>query len=408
MSAPEAPTSAPAFSPRAVLILVLVGLVAFSAMAVLSAYAPELRGGGDGRAHALSRSAVGYAGAVILLRELDIPVTVSRTRPARPSPAVTILTPELGESPADLRAYPKGQVTIIVLPKWITASDPLRRGYVRKVGVGPGGRAFQNLLSSYAPETVIERRAGVTRPVVRLTPANLAQRSAIRLGPIDRLQTISGTGWRPIIVDDQGRSVVAQSEKSPGIWVFADPDLLNNQGLADGGTAFAAANILGLARDGRAAVVFDVTLNGFERSPGLGRLALTPPWLAATLCAVAAALLMGLHALARFGPARRPERAIALGSTALVDNTAGLVRMARKEAGMAAAYAALARSRAAHAVGGRAAADDAALEDLARRRGAASPAELTAEAGEAKTPAEALAAARKLYDWRKEMMRGRV
>jgi hypothetical protein len=34
----------------------------------------------------------------------------------------------------------------------------------------------------------------------------------LRTGPIDRLQTISGEGWSPILVDEHGRMVVAASE----------------------------------------------------------------------------------------------------------------------------------------------------------------------------------------------------
>ena len=50
-SAPARPPQA--FSGGAVLALVLVGVVAFAGLAVLSAYAPDLRGHNDVRAHAL-------------------------------------------------------------------------------------------------------------------------------------------------------------------------------------------------------------------------------------------------------------------------------------------------------------------------------------------------------------------
>ncbi|MGA0606522.1 hypothetical protein ACO2Q0_11020 [Phenylobacterium sp. VNQ135] len=405
MSDAAAPAVQP-FSPRAVLILVVVGIVAFAGLGVLSAYAPELRGGEDGQAHALSRSAVGYAGAVILLRELDVPVTVSRVRPPRPTEAVTVLTPDFDEKPADIRAYPKGALTLIVLPKWAPAPDPLRRGLVRKGGLVTGGEAYHPQLASYAAKTVAARRQGVSRPTLRGANGFLGG-EVLPLGPIDQLQTLSGDGWEPLLTDERGQAVLVRSRKSPGVWVLADPDLLNNQGLAHLPTARAAVAMLQAARGTDRAVVFDVTLNGFEHTPGLGRLALTPPWLAATLCAVAAAVLMGLHALARFGAPERKARAIALGSTALVDNTAGLVRMAKKEAELASAYAAMSRSRVAHAAAGHGVPDDMALEELARRRGAASPGQLSAEAEAAATPHAALEAARRLYQWRKEMTRGR-
>jgi hypothetical protein len=49
---------ASAFSPKVVLALILVSVFSFSALSVLFAYEPDLRKGSDGRAHALSKSAM--------------------------------------------------------------------------------------------------------------------------------------------------------------------------------------------------------------------------------------------------------------------------------------------------------------------------------------------------------------
>ena len=133
---------------------------------------------------------------------------------------------------------------------------------------------------------------------------------------------------------------------------------------------------------------------------------LEPPWLAATLIGVAAAALMGVHALARFGQPRRRERAFALGSRALVDNSADLVRMARREHELAPAYAALIRALVIRAGGGHTA-EEHWLEHLAERRGAAAPGELAAEAEQAKTRDDLLAVAKRIYEWRGEMTRER-
>lgn len=402
--AAEAPSGSPVFSARAVLALVLVGIVAFAGLAVLSAYAPDLRSTQDGRAHALSKSAIGYAGAPILLKALGAPVIVSRVRARKPSSAVVILTPELGLSPQDLQAYPKGDLTLIVLPKWNALPDPMRRGFVRKAGVMGGSTRYQALLASYAKASRLDHARGVAHPVLRGVGGAFAGGPELRLGPIDQLQTISGDGWTPALVDAQGRAVLAFSRKSPTIWVLADPDLLNNQGLASRDTARAAWTILETARGGERAILFDTTLNGFARGRGLGRLMLEPPWLAATLIAVAAGLLMGAHALARFGQPRPRGRPFALGARALVDNSADLIRMASREPEFGPAYAALTTSLAARAAGHT---GEQWLDELARRRGAASPADLAAEAGQARTRDDLLAIARKLYDWRGEMTRER-
>ena len=65
-----------------------------------------------------------------------------------------------------------------------------------------------------------------------------------------------------------------------------------------------------------------------------------------TLTLVAAMLLAGWQAFARFGPAVRRERAIAFGKAALVDNTAALIRKARREARLGGRYVEVIRERA--------------------------------------------------------------
>jgi len=401
-----APAKPPTFAAGAILALVLVGIVAAAGLAVLSAYAPDLRSGQDGRAHALSKSAVGYAGAPILMQALGASVLVSRTRPVRPSASVVVLTPEPGLSPDELRNYPKGVLTLIVLPKWQTARDPIRQSFVRKAGVMKDDRAFQELLKSYAPQTRLVTRKGVSRPMLHGADGAFYGVGELRLGKIDSLRTLSGQGWVTLLADEAGNAVLVQSAKTPSIWVLADPDLLNNQGLASRDTARAGALILNVARGDERPILFDVTLNGLERGRGLGRLMLEPPWLAATLIAVAAGILMGLHALARFGQPRRAGRAFALGARALVDNSADLVRMARKEHELAPAYAALTRALVARSAGGHTA-EEHWLDDLARRRGVTPPSELAAEAETAKTRDDLTAVAKKLYEWRGEMTRER-
>ncbi|MBU1378493.1 MAG: hypothetical protein KKE02_21235 [Alphaproteobacteria bacterium] len=400
------PAKPPTFAAGAILALVLVGIVAAAALAVLSAYAPDLRSGQDGRAHALSKSAIGYAGAPILMKALGASVLVSRTRPVRPSASVVVLTPEPTLNPDELRSYPKGALTLIVLPKWAASRDPIRQTFVRKAGVIKNDDAVQALLKSYAPQSRLAVRKGVFRPTLHGVDGAFADVGALRLGRIDGLRTLSGQGWIPLLADEAGNAVLVQSAKTPSIWVLSDPDLLNNHGLASRDTARVGALILETATAGERPILFDVTLNGFERGRGMARLMLEPPWLAATLIAAAAGILMGLHALARFGQPRRTGRAFALGARALVDNSADLVRMARKEHELAPAYAALTRTLVARAAGGHTA-EEHWLDDLARRRGAAAPSELAAEADTIKTRDELTAVARKLYDWRGEMTRER-
>ena len=400
-----------AFAPRTILALVLVGLVSFSGLAVLAAYAPELRGAADPGAHALSSSAVGFKGATVMLQSEGAPLVVSRSPPrgAVSNGALVVLTPTIRTSAADLAPFARQTPQLIVLPKWLAQPRPLHPGFVDKVGINENPNHATQLLSAYAPQTGVDHRTGVSRPRLRGTGALFDAATWLPLGPIDGLQTISGEGWEPMLVDEAGRAVLARSRKYPQFVVLADPDLLNNQGLAQLDTARAGMAIVNVLRADEG-LRFDVTLNGYSRGHGVGRLMLAPPWLAATLCGVAAALLMGLHSLGRFGPTLARGRAIALGKRALVDNSAGLVRMARREAELAPAYAALTKALVGKVAGGgeRTAAgqdNERWLADLARRAGAADPAELTAQAERAQTRDDLLAVGRNLYQWRLEITR---
>ena len=82
MSAPVEPDAGDArtFSAFAAAGIVLVGVAAFSALVVLFDYTPDLRSAGNGEGHALSQSAIGYAGIVEALKTQGVPVVVNRGR----------------------------------------------------------------------------------------------------------------------------------------------------------------------------------------------------------------------------------------------------------------------------------------------------------------------------------------
>jgi len=404
------PTSAnrEAFSPRTIVALVLVSIIAAAGFGILAAYAPELRGASDPGAHALSSSAIGYRGATVMLKALDTPVVISRTPPRGRAPqTLTVLTPDVGTVSADLTpflAYPR---LLIVLPKWLTRQQPLHPGYVDKVTAFQSGAGATAFLKALAPRTDVWLRRGESRPAM----SSPASQHPLALGLIDRLQTLTGDGWIPVATDEQGRGILVESRLHPNVLVLADPDLLNNQGVADFATARGGIAILDWLRGGEG-VIFDVTINGFVRGHGIGRTLLEPPWLAFTLAGAATAVLMGLHALARFGPVRRRERAFALGKRALVDNSAGLVRMAGREAELAPAYATLTKALIARRAGGTARAATAGetdrwLADLARLRAADPPEMLSAQAARAESRDDLIAVGRRLYSWRLEMTRER-
>ena len=142
------------------------------------------------------------------------------------------------------------------------------------------------------------------------------------------------------------------------------------------------------------------------------RLLLEPPLLGMTLALVALAAFAGLQAAVRFGPARETGRAIALGKRALAENTASLVRMARREHHMAAPYALLVRAAVARAIGAPRTLSDGALDGfldrVSRIMGATDTyTALADQARAAKTPGDLMRVAGALYRWNQELTRAR-
>lgn len=395
-----------AFSPRAMIILVLVGVVSLAGLGVLSAYAPELKRGDDGGGHALSRSSVGYAALVRLLNLAGEPTLTSRgALPSSADDGLLVLTPPSG-SAVDLEAFDHVGPQLIVLPKWRTAPDLGHRGWVKIVGLEPPAASLGVLPASLRQglvlgETLVDREVRLTRP------NGAAMAGSVR---IHAPRTLTGPGWTPVLLEPSGKPVLVMHAKTQ-VYVLAEPDFLNTQGLKSLNGARTAVALLGLIRAEDTPVVFDVTLNGFKRTPGLIRLALEPPLLGATLVLAALAALAGGQAAVRFGPARVERRAVALGKTALADNTAGLIRLARREHRMAPLYARLIQASAARAVGAPRGLEGQALDDfldrISRLVGATNTYSALEERARSATASDLMGVARDLHTWKQELIRGR-
>lgn len=392
------------FKGRTVLIMIAVGVLAFAGLAVLSVYAPTLRSGNDGGGHSLSKSAVGFAGAVKLFRALGDPVIVSRgDTPGIARAGLMIVTPSPVQDARSIRSVAFDGRRLVVMPKWLVAPHPARPGWVLK-GEPLGVEQLQKkgVLEAYARNAAVQRRTGVTRPTLRFADGRTMQ-----AGPVDQFQTLQADGLVALVSDNQGDVILART-RDRKVYILSDPDLLNTMGLKSLETARAADAMVDLVRPA-GPLIFDVSLHGFKRSRNLLALALEPPFLGGTLCAVAAALLAGIAAAIRFGPVRRAAPPYAMGKGALVENTAGLIRMARREHRMAEGYARLCRDLAARAVGAprqlEPAQLDAFLDRLSAQRGGPLFTDLMTAAREARGLADLIAVTRKLYDWRLEMTR---
>jgi hypothetical protein len=399
----------PLITPTRAGLLALAAVFAFSALLVLMTYASGLASGDNGGGHALSKSAVGFAGLAKSLKDLGAPVVVSRRRlPGGRSSGLYILTPPA--EAADAKVTPmgfKGPV-LAVLPKWETFPDPRHRGWVAPFTLVDAKSLAADTLFVRAH---VGRRRGLSRPVLHGVGAPFAIGTMLRAGPIVTLQHIDLSAskvWTPVLVDETGATVLAKRTNAP-LYLLSDPDLLDNQGLRDLAGFTTAAAIIEPLRSGDGPVIFDVTLNGLGAQRSALNLMFDPPFLAVTLCLAVAAALAGVQAFCRFGPAHGEQRAIAHGKEALVDNTAALIRMAGKERSMGLPYAQLTRELAARAVGAprglTGEALDALLDRIAARNGVQDThGMLAVMARTAPDRGRLLAAARRLYRWRTEMI----
>jgi hypothetical protein len=399
------------FSPRTVLLLVLVGVFSFVALLVFGAYAPDGQGKDDAGAHGLSRSAVGFAGMVTLLHEIGRPAVVARGSVDKRTPSIMVLTIDDGNPKTPLLGLPTTRgypwPVLAVLPKWqtfpvILPAGRVRKGELRKVDADTWiGNGDKSIVLGHLPGVASHRLTWV------------GGGGQLQTGPIDQMQVFTSMpGWQPLIVDESGGIVLARA-KAQNFYALSEPDLLNTQGIAQIANAQAGLAVLETVPGGHSVpVFFDVTLNGFGRSRSLIKLAVEPPFLAATLSALAAAMLVGWAAFNRFGAARRQGRAFALGKRALADNQAALIRMARREHRLGGRYVQAIRDLVARAVGAPKDLDGPALEAfldrLGANRGATDKlAELSQQAAKARNANDLAATAARLYRWRLEMTRER-
>lgn len=384
-----------AFSVRTVAILVSVGIAAFIAFVVLGAYAPDLRSGRNGGAHALSNAAVGFSGIVRLAEATGRNPRIVRNPHALATEDLVVLTPEsAATNMTEVLALRTVKPTLIVLPKWGTSADPSHSGWVRYVALLPVGQPAGVLAPQY-PLHVLRYRSG-GRPLM----ARTWMPKTLRFVAPRPAQAIAGPDVRPLLTDAAGHVVLAQIGSHP-LYVLADPDLLSNIGMRDAEQARAALELLDwLNSTGAHSIVFDVTLNGFGAKPSPLKLAFDPPFLAMTLTIAVALLLAGVQATARFGPPRRRGRAIAFGKIALIDNAAALVRKAGRQGGLGERYAEVVRDRAVGVFGVPGRLRDGGLD--AYLDGLAGRARFTALAEQARIarhPRDMLAAAQALHQW---------
>ena len=388
--------------------LVAVAALSMLVLALLYAFAPDLRQDDTAEANALSRSAVGFAGLRELLTLSGVGVEIDRGAYGRSSqtPSLVILTPLPTTTPAELMQYRAAAPTLVVLSKWLAVPQPQNPEWVMKLGTYPS-RLMQAQAAALLATASLLRDKGTVRNIglnaIAPMPPDTA---AASIGAIDNPQTL--IGGKPMLAISRGAVLALSPRLGPPVYVLADPDLLNNQGLANPARAREALALIRALRRGDGPVRMDVTLNGLARTESFVRSLFLPPFLGATLCALIAAVLMALHTAVRFGAPLAASRMLARGKKALADNSADLVRIMGREGAMAKRYVAATRGLVLEAVAARPASAEAQDELIAtlEKGGDDSYAGLQSEAAEAESGGDLLRIARKTYAWRLRIIRG--
>ena len=392
------------FNPRVVYGLIALGLAAFGAIVWVMAYGGPARDQQReiSRAQMLSPAAVGFRGLVTLAGQVRQTYTIANSQDLDYDDLLVLAIDENSrrDEISWVRQQRAARATLIILPKWRTVAN--RRGgeWVTALGPGAGDRVAMEL--GYRLRLV-----GRVPPGSRLSGQGML--SGLDMPASEYPQAIEGEGLIPLLTLPNGGTVLAQIAGRPH-YILADPDLLNNQGISDPVRARAALALLDALNTPDAESINFATFADVVAArevKGLLRTMIEPPFLAMTLALVIAALLAGFHGAIRFGQARREGRSIALGKAALVENSAGLIRLARREVHMSIAYAEFIQQEAARAVGAPPGLSGEALDDYLDRLTRSGPTftELAGALTKTRDRQSMAAAARALFQWKKDITR---
>ena len=228
-----------AFNARTMMPITGIGALAFVAMLVLGAYAPDLRSGRNGGSHALSNGATGFSGIVRLAEKTGRNPLIVRSAPDLQSEDLTVISPEHGWTDlSEVLGRRGARATLLILPKWDTAPDKQRPGWVRVSGLLPAADPERTLYPATPFTIAREKTRGEP---LRTLAAGVAPELQFLAPSV--LQTVGSKDIEPLIVNARGATVLGKLKRSQ-LYVLTDPDLLNNHGMGDERQARAALALL--------------------------------------------------------------------------------------------------------------------------------------------------------------------
>jgi hypothetical protein len=309
------------FSKQTLVVVISITVLSLIVAIVLTVSGGDFEGRGSAGADAYSVSALGHRGLVELLGRLDVPVIVSRGDSGDKAKhgLLIIAEPKIhsgDEARLTLRVLATGAPrTLVVLPKWYGTTKPGARWIER--GMRLPLAEVESAVRSLDLQGAVDRGH---------PPPSWAIDGTFPQPLLHTPQTLtSSNDLEPVIYDRDrvllGRIKIGEAE----LWVLTDPDAFNNAGLHHAENARFMVDLIDqLRHDGP--VVFDETVHGHARKPGLLRVLFSFPLILATLQVLFIALIAIWAAMVRFGPRRSTPPPLAPGKDYLIRNTAALLR----------------------------------------------------------------------------------
>lgn len=315
MNMPNIPLSRVAAAWTAAVIVLVIGTIAF---AVFGSSTVQTVG-----ASAFSRSAIGYAGIADVMHRLGARVVKSRKDSLGkldPAGVLVLAEPSPGVATQQMSMLMNAHTVLLILPKWTGAESPGHRGWI--------ARAVQVPVSTARSATQYANIDVVRVPHVTAWSHNEVG-GAPRIVEGD-VQLIKSSRLRPVVGSDSGMLVGEMRNGRRRVWILADPDVMQNHGLADPDNAAFSVALIDALRGTDGNVVFDEVVHGFEQTAGSPlRLLFEFPFVLATVQGAVAVGLLLWATMRRFGAPLSPPVELKSGKRSLIEATANLLDVAR-------------------------------------------------------------------------------
>jgi len=313
--APAPLRSARLFSARTRVLLFLVMTLSLAGGFVLGIFGEDMSRPPTAGNSAYSTSALGHEAAVELLRRLELPVLVSRDSSGRKAKNALLIVAEpeidVGNQDAVEDMVRTAKRALIILPKRRGTPNPERPAWIEHSHLIDLDTVNQTL-RVFVPDGEIVRHDTSPR----------WQRGELAAPALSHAQVIRSASLDPIIASDEG---VLLGRVSDELWILADPDPFANHGIGTGDNAVLVSQIIASLRDPGDTLVVDEVIHGHQASPSIWRSLFEFPLVLVTF---QIALMLGIvlwSMTGRFGKPIPARTDLEPGKELLIANTADLL-----------------------------------------------------------------------------------